>query len=431
MSYNLLRPVRAGIFLAWIFGSTIHSVFSQSPGSDFRNAVSSDAFLNDLSPSSLLQSVGTTEFPNIAKNGRNTESSGTAIPVGYTTEYSETRPQPVSTAQFESPTSPNAIGSGIADSYQPPMPLSPGVSQPPAVLPSSSLSRETPRTNWLDRLGLDRDQPNFQVGYEVLSFHRSNDSVGPYSQNQGLSRFDQDVSGRYSFSRLLGGIERIEFKFTGPFLWNKQSSTMGPIDSNFSSSISAAFDQAGNHQLEHQIRLSSYELNRCWSSDELSTFFYGLRFLDHSERFQLDAMKSTGNSSFQLETNNFLAGGQIGLNLHRPISQRLTLGFEGGLGLYANFANGSLNAIDSSTTLLDTSDTKLRLTSTVTTGGRINYRLSERIIATGAYEYWYFPGLATAADQHLSSDAQLASLALRTGDDQLFRGWSIGLSARF
>ena len=403
---------------------------AQISGGDLRTAVSSDAFLKGIPSTSLEQNTGVLDFPVIAKDGRKIEPANSAIPVGYTSEYRETQSQPVTTAQFESPVTTNAIGTGVSNPLQP-ITVAPPVSQPPDGQPSQSWTNEATRLNLRDRLGLARDQPNFLVGYEVLGFHRSNDTVGPYSQGQGLDRFDQDTSARYTFSRLLGGIERIDFKFTGPFHWEKQSAVTGPVDSNFPSGINAAFDQADSHRLSHQIRLSSYELNRCWSSDELSTFFYGLRVFDHSERYHLDASKGAGSGIFQLATNNFLAGGQIGLNLSRPLSQRWTVGFDGGLGLYGNFANGSLDANNGSSTLLDSSDNRFRLTSVITTGGRVNYRVSQNIVATGAYEYWYFPGLATAADQHLSNNAQLASLALRTGDDQLFRGWSLGLSARF
>jgi hypothetical protein len=403
---------------------------AQVSGGDLRTAVSSDAFLKGITATSLEQNTGVLDFPVIAKDGRKIEPANSAIPVGYTSGYQETQSQPVTTAQFESPVTADAIGTGVSNQIQP-MTVATPVSQTPDGQTSQSWTNEATRLNLRDRPGLARDQPNFLVGYELLGFHRSNDSVGPYSKGQGLDRFDQDTSARYTFSRLLGGIERIDFKFTGPFHWEKQSTVNGPVDSNFPSSINAAFDQADKHRLSHQIRLASYELNRCWSSDELSTFFYGLRVFDHSEKYLLDASKGAGNGVFQLAANNFLAGGQIGLNLSRPLSQRWTVGFDGGLGLYGNFANGSLDANNGPSTLLDSSDNRFRLTSVITTGGSVNYRVSQNIVATGAYEYWYFPGLATAADQPLSNNAQLASLALRTGDDQLFRGWSLGLSARF
>lgn len=418
-------PVLKSLFFVGFFAFAVQAAFAQIPGSDLRNAVSSDTFLRGLPPTSLLQNEGVSEFPAIAKDGKKVVSSDNAVPVGYNSEYADSRSQPVSTAQFDSPSTTNAIGSGVSNQ---PQPVSMAT---PASNPTQPSAQAATKSGWRDRLGLDRDQPNFQVGYETLGFRRGNDSVGPYSQGQGLDRFDQDVAGRYTFSRMLGGIERIEFKFTGPFHWEKQTLALGPVDSNLASNIAPAFDQADEHQVSHQIRLSSYELNRCWSSDELSTFFYGLRVFDHAERYHLEASKAASNRSFQLGTNNFLAGGQFGLNLSRPLSQRMTIGFDSGFGLYGNFASGSLDARNGSATLLESSDSRFRLTTVMSTGGRINYRVSQSIVATGAYEYWYFPGLATTADQHLSSNAQLASLALRTGDDQLFRGWSVGLSARF
>ena len=410
--------------------------FSQTSRADYGSAVSSDAFLNGLRPTSLVPDVITTGFPDVAMQGGKTVGKGHAIPVGYAAEYAESRSESVSTAQFQSPASTNpigsgSIGSGVSNQSPPTSDATTSALAPSAIVQSSSRSDEATRLGWRERLGLDRNQPNFQVGYEVLGFRRSNDSVGPYTQAQELRRFDQEVSARYTFSRLLGGTERIEFKFAGPFHWDKLSSTLGPVDSNFPSLLASSFDQSDIHRQSHHIRLSSYELNRCWSSDELSNFYYGLRVIDHAEGFRLDASKGIDNSSFQLSANNLLAGGQIGLSLFRPISQRLSVGIDGGLGLYGNFARGSLRAVQGSTTLLDTSDSRLRITSMFTTGGRVNYRLSQNVAANAGYEYWYFPGLATAADQQLSSNAQLTALALRTGDDQLFRGWAFGLSARF
>ena len=366
--------------------------FAQVPQGSVPSGVSSETFLRGLLPGSLP-----------------TEASG---------QQSET----VTTAQFAAPKSALPIGSGVAIPSQP-LVLT--------TLPPHHIQLETKTIGWRDRLGLDPTLPNFLVGYEAIGFRRSNDSVGPYSQGDGLKRFDQDISGRYTFSRLLGNIDSIEFKFTGPFHWDKQSTAIGSVDSNLPSSIATSFDGADGHQQSHRVRLSSYELNRCSSGDELSKIFCGLRLIDYNERYQLESTKGLTNSTFRLETDNFLVGGQMGINLFRPISQRLTAGLETAIGLYGNFASGSVNAVNAATTLLDTSDNGLRINSMFQISGLINYRVSKNIVATGGYECWYFPGLATVADQHLSNNAQPSQFSMRMGDDQLFRGWSAGLSARF
>ena len=372
--------------------------FAQVPQGSVPSGVSSETFLRGLLPGSLP-----------------TEASG---------QQSET----VTTAQFAAPRIVLPIGSGVAIPSQQLVPAQQLASTGP---PTPHIQLETKTIGWRDRLGLDPTLPNFLVGYEAIGFRRSNDSVGPYSQGDGLQRFDQDISGRYTFSRLLGNIDSIEFKFTGPFHWDKQSTAIGSVDSNLPSSIATSFDGADGHQQSHRVRLSSYELNRCSSGDELSKIFCGLRLIDYDERYQLESTKGLTNSTFRLETDNFLVGGQMGINLFRPISQRLTAGLETAIGLYGNFASGSVNAVNTATTLLDTSDNGLRINSMFQISGLINYRVSKNIVATGGYECWYFPGLATVADQHLSNNAQPSQFSMRMGDDQLFRGWSAGLSARF
>ena len=328
----------------------------------------------------------------------------------------------VSTAQFASPVVASTIGSGVAIQSQNPVEASPKrLSIPP----------ESKVLSWRDRFGMDPSRSNFLVGYEAIGIRRGSDSVGPFSLGADLPRLEQDVIGRYTFSRLLDSMERIEFKFTGPFHWDRESSTIGPVDSNLPASIQSIFSGADRHQQSHRIRFSSYELNRCWTGDELSKIFAGLRFLDYEERFQLDSTKGLTRSDFRLKTDNFMVGGQIGLNLFRPVSQRLTAGFGTAIGLFGNFASGSLHAMDGATTLADTRESKLRINTLYEWSGRINYRVSQNIDATCGYEWWYFPALTTVANQHLSDSVQGPQFSLRTGDDQLFRGWTTGLSMRF
>ncbi len=273
--------------------------------------------------------------------------------------------------------------------------------------------------------------PNFVAGFEAISLYRSNDSVGPYSQNESLQSFDRELSGRFILSRLFGSLERLDFIFTGPFHFEKQSSMIGPVDSSLPSTLAPAFDAADRHQPSHRIKLSSYELNRCSSGDEQSQFFYGLRFFDHNERFTLDSTRGASSSQFQIETENFMAGGQIGLDLFRPVSQRLSLGIGSLVGVYGNFANASVRASSGATSLLATSDNGLRINFMFGVNGRLKYQVSKSITAFGGYELWYFPGLATAADQRLAGDPLHTSFSMQTDDDQLFRGWSAGLSGRF
>ena len=414
------------LFLSISISSSRKEGFAQGSDEKMPTAISSDAFLRGLPLGSLPTEHTLPAFPfGIVKSSEG-DSKTEAMQATYSPNAPDRTANTVTTAQFESPevtsTVSPTIGSGIAI---PPQQLF------PSTLPTPQTQLETKAIRWRERWGLDPTLPNFCVGYETISFRRGNDSVGPYSQGDGLNRFDQEVSGRYTFSRLLGKMDRIEFKFTGPFHWDRQSISIGPVNSSLPAAIASSFDGADRHRQFHGVRLSSYELNRCWSGDELSMIYGGLRLFDHAERYRLESTKGLSISSFRLETDNFLAGGQMGMNLFRPISQRLTVGFATAIGLYGNFASGSLNAGDGVTTLVDAGESRFHLNSMFEMSGLVNYRISQNIVATGGYEWWYIPGLATPADQRLAYNSQLSQFSIRTGDDQLFRGWSVGLFARF
>ncbi len=430
MEFRLLPSVFAvAMVLVNIHASTI--AFAQPwqnktpTGLASRNAVSSAAFINGLPLGVLDIASEPMPFPDwpAIKTPSTTDLQPVVTQAAYSTADVHTYPGITETGQHQLPSPP--IGSGVAvanaaevETAEPP------TSTIPAVKPGRRAKRLS------DRLGLDTVHPNFLVGYEAIRFHRSNDSVGPYSQNDPLQRFDSELSGRTTLSRVFGELERLDFIFTSPFHFEKQNSILGPVDSNLPGSISSAFNAADRHEQSHHIELSSYELNFL-SGDELSKIFYGIRFVDHNERYALDSTTGPSNSHFRIETENFMVGGQIGLDLFRPVSQRLSLGIGSLIGLYGNFASASVSASGAATSLLDSSDSGFRISSMFGGNGRLKYQLTKNIIASGGYEAWYFPGLATAADQRLGSNPLPTSFSLQTDDDQLFRGWSAGLSGRF
>lgn len=299
-------------------------------------------------------------------------------------------------------------------------------------------SASTPRAPWKFRnwLGLDPIRPNLLVGYEVMQLRRSNDSGGDVSQGGDFGRMDAETAGRYSVARLLGVSEQVEFVFTGPFHWGRDMSIPGPVDSsldfgNAQASHSSALNAADEHRQSHRIQLISYEVNRRTSSDGMSSYLAGLRILDHSERYHLKSTKGASIGDFRLSTHNVLAGGQVGLSLSRPLSQRFSIGASMSLGAFFDFASGSFQVLNNSTTLAEKSDNDLRVTWMAQPCGFLNYRITENSVLYAGYEGWYFTRLATSADQRLGNVMSTDSFALRTRDDQLFYGWTAGISAKF
>lgn len=399
-----------------------------------QQAISSSEFLQQLPSSSLPTNATTHQFPFQVQSSQSSKPEPNAVPADYEQPQATQPQQAVKTVGYEShPSASTPIGTGVAtnaNAISTRDPLSPS-SESIASMPIAPPTQSQKPFGWSSVLALDPKLPDFLIGYEAISIRRSNDSVGPYSQGADMERFGRDLAGRYTFTRLLGTIEQIEFKFTGPFHWERGSTTTGPIDSNLPLALSSPFDNASLHQQSQRVRLASYELNRCYLGDELSKFYYGLRIIDHGEEFQLESTQGATISQFGLRADNLLAGWQLGLQLNRPLSQRLSVGIGTSGGLYGDFAKGVLTSTTGSSTNADLRDSKLRLTTVWEMIARTSYRISENVVATAGYELWYFPSLTTVADQRLNQAAQSPAFALRTSDDQLFRGWTVGLSARF
>ncbi len=396
-----------------------------------RSSVSSQEFLQQLPTGSLPSAPTTHAFPFRATTPTSAPPEPTAVPAAFALPNAAATPESVMTAGYDSIASgPQPVGTGVATWPTPPAATIPSEAAPSVPLPPN---RQT--WGWDDVFALDPQRPDFLLAYEPISFVRSNDSVGPFSQGASMDRFARDLAGRYTVTRLFGAIEQIEFKFTGPFHWDRDATTVatsaGSLQSTLPPTLAGPFDNADLHHQSQRVRLASYELNRCTYGDELSKLFYGLRLVDHGEEYQLEATQNATKNQLGLRTDNFLAGWQVGIQLNRPLSQRLTAGVGGSSGLYGNFARGALNVNSNNVLTTDLKDRKLRLTTVWEAVASLNYRFSENVVASCGYEMWYFPSLATVADQRLDYAAQQPTFSLRTSDDQLFRGWTAGLSVRF
>ena len=429
-------------------------------------AVTSNDFLQSMTPGSLTNRTTSHPFPigPFAAPVRVPEAESQPTPAAHNPTANGTRAQATATAEYQVPAqehgqpvqdhgqpaqeSSQIVGSGVASSSLPQVVDNPRSDYSPDIttrIPHAGSmatgairSASTPRAPWRlrDWLGLDPIQPNILVGYEVMHLRRSNDSGGDVSKGGDFGRMDRDISGRYTVTRLLGSLEQVEFVFTGPFHWGRNMSIPGPVDSNLDfgssqASNSSALNAADDHRQSQTIQLASYEVNHRSSGDGLSSYLVGLRILDHNERYHLESTKGASTGDFRLSTDNVLAGGQVGLSLSRPLSQRFSLGASMSLGAYFDFASGSFQVLNDSTTLADKSDHDFRVTWMAQPRGFLNYRVTENSVLYAGYEGWYFRRLATAADQRLGNVLSPDSFALRTRDDQLFYGWTAGISAKF
>jgi hypothetical protein len=479
MRWKRLLTMALNALLAATFAAPNES-HAQSSDPVLSGAVTSSDFLRSINPGSLTNQTTSHPFPigPFAEPVLVPEAVSPPTPAAHHPTANGTVAQAITTAEYQIPVreqgqpglepsqpglepglpsqepsqpsqeSSQFVGSGVAGSSLPHAVDNPSSEYLPDIttrIPHAGSmatgairSASTPRAPWRLRewLGFDPIQPNVLVGYEVMQLRRSNDSGGDVSKGGDFGRMDSDTSGRYTVARILGSLEQVEFVFTGPFHWGRNMSIPGHVDSNLDfgnaqASNSNALNAADDHRQSQTIQLASYEVNRRSSGDGLSSYLVGLRILDHNERYRLESTKGDSTGDFRLSTDNVLAGGQVGLSLSRPLSQRFSLGASMSLGAYFDFASGSFQVLNDSTTLADKSDHDFRVTWMAQPRGFLNYRVTENSVLYAGYEGWYFRGLATVADQRLGNVLSSDSFALRTRDDQLFYGWTAGISAKF
>jgi hypothetical protein len=405
------------------------------------SAVSSTQFLSNLNAKQFANpAAGHTfpiaPFPNMEKRQELVQETVQATYALAAAPADRTAVGGVATAEFESaqPASGVAVGSGVSvsPSTAPPTALPPGSGDASSLPAPTKHKGFWPGHDWLN---LDPRNPDFLIEAEILSLRRSNDSGGDISNNGDFGRFGREQAGRFTVAKLEGIVDRTEFTWTGPMEWNRAATTLGPVGTNLNHGLQPAsslgvFHDADLHRQSHRVELSSFELNRRWSGDGLSSFLCGLRFVNHEEQYQLDATQGASMGSFQMSTNNLLVGGQMGLSLVRPLSQRLHLGIASSVGAFGNFASGRFTLTDGAINASG-SDGAARVVWMFQPNARLHYRMSQNSILHGGYESWYFSGLSTTADQRLGDVLSPSALGVRTRDDQLFHGWTAGISIRF
>jgi hypothetical protein len=340
---------------------------------------------------------------------------------------------------------PNPIGTGVA--FEPtPVAMSPVMPSPdlpspglysPAVAPQpTAIPQPSTFDRWRHWLDPNPQRPDYYASAEILSFRRHGDDGGNISSGGKLNRFGREVAGRYTIGKLDGDLGRSEFVYTSPLDWNRTSQFNGPITAVFPTNHSGvvslgSFNGSDRQQSSHQARFSSYEMNRRWTGDGLSSFLYGLRLIDYREHYELIANKGPSIGQMNLSTNSLAVGGQMGLNLVRPLSQRFSFGIGTTAGLLGNFSNGAYTIRDAGTAIADKSDRDFRLTIFFQPTATLNYRVTQNSVLNVGYECLYFPGLASTSDQRLGDVQSQSPWIMRSNADQLLYGWSVGFSAKF
>ena len=307
------------------------------------------------------------------------------------------------------------------------MPNALGGNRPSASLPSQSVGVAAP------------NGPRWIAGYDTVWLKRAGDESTTFSQSGELGTFGVDQASRVSLAWQSNPMEYYEFAFLGSLVWNRSLASepsMSSIQSQLQASSSEPnwltnMNGASSHTQVQRANLRSYELNKRWITDDLGNSFFGLNIVDYSEQFRFDSVRNGNTGSMGIDTTNLMVGLQGGIELWRPISQRIALGGNGLTGLYGNFAAGDWRMDSGSGSTFATSADEFRIAGTLGLGARARYQFSSHCWAYGGYQWWYLAGLATVDNQPIGEVSSTASLDMTTNAGILIHGASCGLEFRF
>lgn len=276
---------------------------------------------------------------------------------------------------------------------------------------------------------------------EALWIMREGEDQFSLSRAYALGGFNHELGTRFTFGSKWNCTDGWEVGFTGPIDWvtsgSRQVNVANPDSALFASGAFVAadldaFNDATFHSQTYRTEYQSFEINKkSWAWDIFSVV-YGLRVMDIEEDLTFFSEGAGGNDGlFIQQTDNTLVGIHIGGESMFPMSQRLTVGQRGRLGVGANFYDGSTFVNNGVTTLVNRGNDDETLACFLEWGILARYRLYRSLYLTAGYEFWYIDGVALASDQPITNVNPAQGSVFFANDELFFHGGSVGLEILF
>jgi len=314
----------------------------------------------------------------------------------------------------------------------------PTAAMPTAPMPSPVQSFEPQASRLPTARALPPSQPwtgpHWVGRYATVGLRRPGDESYTLSQAGQLGTFGSDLANQITIGYLTNPIDCYEFSYLGSLNWNRGLDSTGPVNSSVSSNDPqwlAPFQDADLHQQKHSAGYRQYDLNRRWLTDDIGNSSLGLRMIDYSEQYGFRSVRGTQEGLYRIDTSNLLVGMASGMELWRPISQRLAVGGAIDGGLYANFADASIDARTSGGKRAFAGDEDLSLAASFGVHLRTRYQLRSWAGLYGGYRWMVLSGLATVDDQAPVPLSDNISLSTSSDATILFHGFDVGLELKF
>ena len=272
--------------------------------------------------------------------------------------------------------------------------------------------------------------PGWMVTADALYWNRQGDGGNSLSTANLIGDFDYDLAGRVSINRRYDCLIGWEIAFTGPFEWNQTGQAVGaglntvliPNGVNLS-----AFNNGVNHQESYTSQFHSVEFNQKWWGWDVLSTTAGVRYIGVQEDYQFSSTNNVAQfGQLNVDTNNYLVGGQLGVDFRYPIGRvASTVKLRG--SMYANIADSSVLLTNAGATQINTSDNDINFAAMLEMGYYFSYYLTPRLSVRAGYEISWLYGLALAPSQVGDVVSPVTGNPLDGNDDLFFYGGVAGV----
>jgi hypothetical protein len=229
--------------------------------------------------------------------------------------------------------------------------------------------------------------------------------------------------------RHLDCLDAWELAYLGPQEWNEfgQVNGVGLTSRLNSATVNLSeFNNATFHSQSYRTQLNSAELNRRWYGWDVISTLAGIRYLSVEEDYLFNSIGAGGTGSLSIETNNQLAGPQIGMELMYPLGDWMTTTSIKG-ALMASDTEASINLVNAGAVEIANTDDNLAVASLIELGYYFSYQVTPQVKFRGGYEFWWLWGFANIPGQLTNPITAAAGSKVDDNSDVYYHGVSAGI----
>jgi hypothetical protein len=237
---------------------------------------------------------------------------------------------------------------------------------------------------------------------------------------------------RFALGTCFGQGLQAELVYFGLHDWTAQSSVTGNNNLSLPGDIATAtqdFFAADAMNVNYGSRLQNVEAN-LWLPVAGFAWMTGFRHFSLIEDLTISSFDSdTFQSSYVIDTNNQLFGGQLGVRKSWSY-QALTFRPELKFGVLSNSDNqrSILRDLDNTITLRSTAESSRNLSTLSEIRLASDFKISERFRVDFGYQFLWVTGLALAPNQLDFTDTATSGQFLSDGHSVFFQGANVGLT---